>query len=185
MALFVHWNTVSTTHTHIASCTVRDLYCLCNPIIPYYTASHLSPTTPVTHHTCHTLHLHPPHLSHSAPVTHHTCHHYTCPHYTCPHHTCHTLHLSPTTPVTTTHLSPPHTFHLQDLPPSTPITLHTYHPSHLSPSTLTTLHTYHPHINSVIQALFKLQTVHCERLAQARQLVLVGGGMLQAPLRNH
>ena len=144
MALFVHWNTVSTTHTHIASCTVRDLYCLCNPIIPYYTASHLSPTTPVTHHTCHTLHLSP-----TTPVT-------LC---TFTHHTCHTLHLSPTTPVTTTpvpttpvilctchppHLSPPHTFHLQDLPPSTPITLHTYHPPHLPPFTPITLHTYHP-----------------------------------------
>ena len=156
------------------------LYCL--TLVTHHTCHppHLSHSAPVTHHTCHTLHLHPPHLSHSAPVTHHTCHHYTCPH-----HTCHTLHLSPTTPVTTTHLSPPHTFHLQDLPPSTPITLHTYHPPHLPPFTPITLHTYHPHINSVIQALFKLQTVHCERLAQARQLVLVGGGMLQAPLRNH
>ena len=75
------------------------------------------------------------------------------------HHTCHTLHLSPTTPVTTTpvpttpvpttpvilctchppHLSPPHTCHHH-----TPFTFKTFHPPHLSPSTLTTLHTYHP-----------------------------------------
>ena len=172
------------THTHcFLHCRGSLLSLQSNhPIL--HTASHLTLTTPVIHsppstppthhtshppttlHTCHPLHLSPT-IPSSTPVTHHTILH-----------TCHPLHLSPTTPVTLHTILDPHLS--PTTPPCTPITNHICHPSHLSPS--------HTHINSVIQALFKkykLQTTHCERLAQARQLVLVGGGMLQAPLRNH
>ena len=141
------------THTHcFLHCRGSLLSLQSNhPIL--HTASHLTPTTPVIHS--------PP----STPVTHHTIHPPTTLH------TCHPLHLSPTTPVTLHTILDPHLS--PTTPPCTPITNHICHPSHLSPS--------HTHINSVIQALFKkykLQTTHCERLAQARQLVLVGGGML-------
>ena len=135
-----------------------------------YTTSHLCP--PATLHT-----YHPPQLSPSTATTLHTNHppHYHPPQLppsTLPPSTLTTLH------TTTLHTTTFHTYHPPQLPPST-LPPSTLTPSTLPPSTLTPSTPSHKLHHS------RSPDCHCERLAQARQLVLVGGGMLQAPLTSH